>query len=86
MSDTPETDAYYAKNGIASAADIHWMIFADKLERERDEAVEILTDCLAEWGCECPYCDRDFGKEFNEHHDDCKAARFLLTTKGRARA
>ena len=41
---------------------------------------EVLTECLDEWGCECPYCDRDFGTGFDGHSLVCKAANLLQKT------
>lgn len=43
------------------------------------EAIDILRDCEQKWGCECPYCDRDFGNKFESHADDCRLKRFLDT-------
>jgi hypothetical protein len=41
------------------------------------EAISILMECEVTWGCECPYCDRDFGKEWDSHADDCRLKKFL---------
>jgi len=38
---------------------------------------EIIFDCEQRWGCECPYCDRDFGKHFNSHADDCAVGQIV---------
>ena len=43
------------------------------------EAIAILLECEQTWGCECPYCDRDFGNDFESHADDCRLKRFLDT-------
>ena len=43
------------------------------------EAIAILHECEQKWGCECPYCDRDFGNDFESHADDCRLKRFLDT-------
>ena len=48
------------------------------------EAIAILRECEQEWGCECPYCDRDFGKELDSHADDCRLKRFLDTANAQA--
>lgn len=41
------------------------------------EAVAILRQCEAMWGCECPYCDRDFGDDFDSHEAACRLRVFL---------
>jgi len=43
------------------------------------EAIAILQECEQKWGCECPYCDRNFGNDFESHEDDCRLKRFLDT-------
>ena len=47
------------------------------------EAIAILHECEQKWGCECPYCDRDFGNDFESHADDCRLKRFLDTANGK---
>ena len=41
------------------------------------EAVAILRECEQTWGCECPYCDRDFGNDFESHAAACRIRRFF---------
>ena len=41
------------------------------------EAIRIIEDCEVDFGCECPYCDRDFGEDSLQHSDDCKIKKFL---------
>ena len=40
------------------------------------EAVTILRECERTWGCECPYCDRDYGAGFDEHATESNGAGF----------
>jgi hypothetical protein len=42
-----------------------------------NEAIAIIKDCEVTLGCECPYCDRDFGREWDQHHEDCRIGKFL---------
>lgn len=44
------------------------------------EAIDLLIKCEQKWGCECPYCDRNFGEEFDKHADNCKLQHFLDQT------
>jgi len=37
----------------------------------------IIEECEVTFGCECPYCDRNFGEEFDSHSEDCKIGKFL---------
>jgi len=41
------------------------------------EAVAIIRKCEEEWGCECPYCDRDYGESFIEHATETNGAGFV---------
>ena len=41
------------------------------------EAIAIIEETLTFWGCDCPYCDRDFGKDFMHHEDKCRAKAFM---------
>ena len=41
-----------------------------ELDQEREHSAmlaAILIDCEQKWGCECPYCDRNYGDSFEEH-------------------
>jgi len=40
------------------------------------EATEIIEECQVQWGCECPYCDRNYGKGFDEHATEDNGGRF----------
>lgn len=42
-----------------------------------EELEEILKECLVKWGCECPYCDRNFGRGFDGHSDSCRIKQAL---------
>ena len=73
MTDTPETDAnddawaYDVQYGTFSAlidSPVEWREFARKLERERDEAMQLLRNIRSGWGglvtvdgCDCSDCD-----------------------------
>ena len=41
------------------------------------EALEIITEVERVLGSDCVYCDRDHGKELNEHSETCRIGRFL---------
>ena len=57
---------------------------AAKLRAERDtlqatveSLIDIIRECEETFGCDCPYCGRDFGKEFDSHKDGCKIGDIL---------
>jgi len=48
-----------------------------ELEEENKRLMDILFDCEQRWGCECPYCDRDFGDDLGSHHKDCLIGQII---------
>ena len=52
-----------------------------RLKQDKAELWEMLVECESKWGCECPYCDRNFGDDFESHHDDCKIGKLLAEHK-----
>ena len=69
--------------GIARLRDENERLRSEKVVLA--EAIAILRECEEKWGCECPYCDRNFGEDFDSHDDDCRIKRFL-DAEGKARA
>ena len=59
-------------SGIAIIPDI-----THDFEARCRELEAILEDCLVKWGCECPYCDRNFGEGFDGHADKCRIKQAL---------
>ena len=55
--------------------------WANELKKERDEAINILGECLILWGCDCPYCDRNFGDDLGGHSEDCRAWKLIKEKK-----
>lgn len=53
----------------------------ERCQAKLTKAMEILIECEKTWGCDCPYCDRNFGDDFESHADDCKLNLFLKLEK-----
>lgn len=85
MSDTPRTDAVSFRTHVDTYFAWRDMLnHARTIERELGtanariaEAEAIIADCMASFGSDCIYCDRDAGENFDEHFPDCRIRRFL---------
>lgn len=72
----------YAENQdiLKPLTDAEWKELAIVLDAERAKAEKlraILVECEQTFGCECPYCDRDFGEDFGSHAEGCKIGEVL---------
>lgn len=66
LEESKEAAKFFQESGEACAVKLI------NTEATLAKTTKMLIDCEKKWGCECPYCDRNFGDEFESHEDGCE--------------